>query len=381
VGAEGDYERIGDALQKWREDQPERAVVEILDSAAYVEQIQIRLAPEQYLQLRAANRTRPLIRLLDWQTDRPDALTVRMSAGSRFVLDGILVSGRGISVVGGENIPAKGERAQVGKQVSGPDEYDNPRNPICPAQVVIRHCTLVPGWSLSSDCYPASPNKESIHLRNVRAELQIESSITGPIQVVEDEVRTDPIPVLITDSILDAMGGEQEALIGPDASHAHVYLTVRRSTIFGIVQIHAMPLAENSIFNDCVHVARRQIGCMRFCYVPPGCRTPKRYRCQPDLVEDAVRKTLAGADAGEIAAETAREAERVRPRYTERNYGRPAYCQLAGYCADEIKRGADDASEMGVFHDLFEPQRIANLRARLDEFTPSAMDSGVILAT
>ena len=84
---------------------PEKAVIEILDSAAYVEQIQIRLAPEQYLQLRAANRTRPLIRLLDWQTDRPDALTVRMSAGSRFVLDGILVSGRGVSVVGGEDVP------------------------------------------------------------------------------------------------------------------------------------------------------------------------------------------------------------------------------------------------------------------------------------
>lgn len=377
VGSTGAYDGINGALQKWREERPDNAVIEILDSAAYVEQIQITLEPLQYLQLRAANRKRPLIRLLNWQTDRPDALSVRMAAGSRFVLDGILIAGRGVSVVG--DAPAKPKQYQ--KPPSDPDDYDNPRNAICPAAVVIRHCTLVPGWRLGRDCNPASPNKESIHLRNVRAELRVESSIVGPIEVVEDEVQTDPIPVAITDSIVDAMDGDREALIGPAARHAHVHLTVRRSTIFGIVQVHAMPLAENSIFNDCVHVARRQIGCMRFCYVPPGCRTPKRFRCQPDLVEEAVRKALAGADPGEIADESRREAERVRPRYTDRRYGRPVYCQLAGHCADEIKRGADDASEMGVFHNLYEPQRMDNLRARLDEFTPSGMDSGVILAT
>ncbi len=379
VGAGGGHEKIGDALRQWREDQPEKAVIEILDSAAYVEQIQITLAENQYLQLRAANRTRPLIRLLDWQTDRPDALTVKMSAGSQFVLDGLLIAGRGVSVVGGQGLKTKSEKEELVQKHTGVAD-ENPRNPVCPAELVIRHCTLVPGWGLSSACQPASPNKESILLRNVRAQVRIESSIVGPIQVVEDEVQNDPIPVVIADSIIDAMDGEREALIGPGARHAHVDLTVRRSTVFGIVQVHAISLAENSIFNHCLHVARRQIGCMRFCYVPPGCRTPKRFRCQPDLVEERVRDDLAGVAPEVIKAEQAREAERVRPRYTDRFYGRPAYCQLASYCADEIKRGADDASEMGVFHDLFQPQRMANLRARLESYTPSAMDSGVILA-
>jgi hypothetical protein len=36
---------------------------------------------------------------------------------------------------------------------------------------------------------------------------------------------------------------------------------------------------------------------------------------------------------------------------------------------------------MGVFHDLFQPQRAANLRVRLDEFTPAGMDAGIIFAT
>jgi hypothetical protein len=33
---------------------------------------------------------------------------------------------------------------------------------------------------------------------------------------------------------------------------------------------------------------------------------------------------------------------------------------------------------MGVFHDLFNPQREANLRARLDEYTPAGMRAGII---
>ena len=36
---------------------------------------------------------------------------------------------------------------------------------------------------------------------------------------------------------------------------------------------------------------------------------------------------------------------------------------------------------MGVFHDLFQPQRAANLRARLDEYTPAGMDAGIIFAS
>jgi hypothetical protein len=54
---------------------------------------------------------------------------------------------------------------------------------------------------------------------------------------------------------------------------------------------------------------------------------------------------------------------------------------LTDSCPEEITRGADDESEMGVFHDLFQPQRAANLRARLDEFTPAGTDARIIFAT
>jgi hypothetical protein len=165
---------------------------------------------------------------------------------------------------------------------------------------------------------------------------------------------------------------------------------MQRCTVFGIVDVHAVELAENCIFTNCLNVARRQLGCMRFCYVPYGCRTPRRYHCQPDLVAQAMEEKLrAEAEAkgdpapsqAELAAAKAIERQRVRPQFNSERYGTPDYCQLADTCADEIKRGADDESEMGAFHDLFQPQRKANLLARLDEFTPAGMDVGILHAT
>ncbi len=71
----------------------------------------------------------------------------------------------------------------------------------------------------------------------------------------------------------------------------------------------------------------------------------------------------------------------LKPDFASTRYGTPAYGQLAGTCAAEITTGADDESEMGAFHDLFQPQRAANLRARLDTYTPAGTDAGISNAT
>jgi hypothetical protein len=70
----------------------------------------------------------------------------------------------------------------------------------------------------------------------------------------------------------------------------------------------------------------------------------------------------------------------VEPTFTSVRFGKPDYAELAFDCAEEITRGADDESEMGAFHDLFLPQRIANLRLRLEHATPAGMDTGIIYA-
>jgi hypothetical protein len=338
------------------------AVIEIQDSAVYAEPLSIALDTGESLEIRAASRWRPIIRLLDYQTSGSDALTITGKAGSRFSLDGIVVSGRGVNV-------------------RGPDRYDAyavAAGDLC--EVQIRHCTLVPGWGLECDCEPQRPNEPSLELFNTSAHITIEHSILGSIFVVADEVRTDPVCITITDSIVDATSNDRVAIGAPSLPFAFAVLTIARTTVFGAVHTHAIASAENAIFMGEIAVARRQLGCMRFCYVTPGSRTPRRYRCQPDAVRAAVDEIEPPLSAPERALYLDRETNRVRPIFTSSRYGEPAYAQLAIECAVEITRGADDESEMGAFHDLFQPQREANLRVRLQEFTPAGMEADIVFA-
>ena len=359
IGENEPYQRLAQALAQWQQDQPRHAVIEFAASGVYVEPVGIVLAAHQTLQLRAAERTRPVLRLIDWQTDLPDALTVTLGEGSRITLDGLLVTGRPVQIVGAA---------------------PGPTPPVCGAEVVVRHCTLVPGWAIDCDCEPRRPAEPSLALTNVRARVRIEHSIVGAIQVQQDQVREDPIALCISDSIVDATSHKRQAIGAPGPTWAHAALTIRRCTVFGIVDVHSMPLGENSIFSACVNVARRQLGCMRHCHVPPGCRTPRRYRCQPDDVVAAVKARLPDDAPGQAAAIGA-ETLRVRPLFASRRYGRADYAQLALDCAVEITRGADDESEMGVFHDLFQAQREANLGTRLAESTPAGINVGIVFAS
>ena len=74
--AERHFPTINKALEAWRRDAPYDALIQIDDSGAYVEPIEIRLRQSQRLEIRAADGARPVIRLLDWYTNRPDSLGV-----------------------------------------------------------------------------------------------------------------------------------------------------------------------------------------------------------------------------------------------------------------------------------------------------------------
>jgi hypothetical protein len=359
VGEQEGFTRINDALTRWQSDNPANAVIEITDSGVYVEPINITLKTGQTLQLRAASGKRPVIRLLNWQTSAPDNLTINGLANtdtpsaeptSWFTLDGIVVTGRGVQVQG---------------DVAG---------------VTIRHSTLVPGWGLDCNCEPTRPTEPSLELDDAPNCVRIEHSIIGAIQVNRDEVREDPCRIYISDSIVDATSTDGLALGAPEKLCAFSILNICRCTVFGQVQTHAIALAENCIFMGVIQDCRRQQGCMRFCYVTAGSRTPKRYECQPDLVERTVI-ALANLTNAQRNALLQQERSRVEPDFNSTRYGTPTYCQLSDHCAKEISRGADDESEMGAFHDLYQPQRAANLRARLDEYTPAGMTAGIIFAS
>ncbi|HTU76786.1 MAG TPA: hypothetical protein VMG38_25020 [Trebonia sp.] len=333
VGPGERFERIGAAYDQWRRDNAEGGqpdvVIEITRSLAYEEAIELAVGPGERLALRAADGARPVLRLLDASADRPSALLIRGTGpagqpGGRVALDGLLITGGGLNV----------------------------RGPL--SSLAIRHCTLVPGWSLERDGHPAFPGEPSIVLERTAACLQVERSITGPILVIGDEVAADPVPVHIADSIVDATARDRAAVTAADHRLAYAVVHSHRSTFLGEVHAHAIQIAAQTIFDGRVNVARRGVGCLRFSYLPPGSRAPRRYQCQSGP---------------------------VRPGFTSTRYGAPGYGQLALDCGPEIARGAQDGAEMGAFHDLFQPQREDNLITRLAEFSPAGTDAGLIYTT
>ena len=332
--------------------QPLRAlIVELAESGVYEGSVELQLDAGEAIQLRAAERTRPVLRLLDVRASQPDALSISGHAGSRVLLDGLLIVGRGIEVQG----PA--EEAESGD--------------LC--ELVIRHCTLVPGWALHCDCDPKRPGEPSITLDGTHAALRISHSILGAIAAISPARRAEPPLLEICDSILDATGVERVALGAPGELVAQVEASFMRCTVMGEVQAHSIALAEDSVFASRLRVLRRQHGCMRFCYLPDGSRTPRRFHCQPDLALIA----LAAADT----TKRAHERLRVVPQFRSQRYPAPNYLRLADSCCEEIRSGASDRSAMGVYHDLYEPQREANLAARLAEFVPAGTDAGILFAS
>ncbi len=355
VGPNEEHATLQKALAHWFDEKPAHAVIEIADSGFYTEsgEIDVALDAGTSLQIRAANRCRPVVRVLDYQPSSGESLRVIMSEGSRFTLDGIVLAGRPLRVEG------KGD-----KPVS--------------ARVLVQRCTLVPGWSLRSDCSCVAPTEASLEIDNLTGRVTVQSSIVGTIAVMNETAEGEPVAIDVRDSIVDATSNDLEAVVGPGSSYAWAAVSFVRCTVFGKVLAHAMELAENTLFGAAVRIVRRQGGCVRFCYVPPDSRTPRRYHCQPDLVEKAVRDHAAPGQ--NVDALLAAEERRVVPRFGSMRFDDSAYAQLTLCTASEISSGADDESEMGAFHDLFLPQRVANLRARLDHATPAGMETGIIYA-
>lgn len=363
------YPSLTAALEQWRQDAESfrsasptavfGALIEFVDNGVYVEQPEIRIEAHEHLEIRAAQGKRPLLRLLNVNQSAPEALRIQgpeTGNGGKpgcVTLDGLWVVGRGLYVEG---------HIQC---------------------LTIRHTTLVPGWEIDIHCEPLEGAEPSIELCDTTARLHIEHSIVGSIEVHQDKVKTDPMSIHISDSILDATDGEIEVLSDADCGIAHANLTLLRSTVIGRVLTHAILLAENSLLLNPVQVLRRQIGCMRFCYVTACSRTPRRYHCQPDLAEAALLEQANAAGQTLMRDDPAVRDERlrVRPRFTSLRYGHSGYCQLACASAVEIRQGADDESEMGAFHDLYQPQRQANLRARLDEYIPAHHEAALIYLT
>lgn len=246
-----------------------------------------------------------------------------LDGGGELILDGLVITGGPLVV------PAAGLRA-----------------------LTLSHCTLVPGLRRTIAGRPASPGSASLVIAAADLQLTLRDCVTGPLRAV------DSARVALVRSVVDA-GPDGRAYAAPDELAAGAPLDADRCTIVGKIHALSLGLVSNSILHGAVISDRRQTGCLRFTCLPPDSAAPRRFRCLPGEEDDP-----------ELA-----------PQFTSLRYGAPAYAQLSRRTAPTIRGGADDESEPGVFHDLYEAHREGNLRARLDEYLRLGLRVGVTFVT
>lgn len=214
----------------------------------------------------------------------------------------------------------------------------------------LSHCTLVPDKGGIGMVGPSTSNDQ--------LQVELYRSICGPVSLLAS------VPGLsVMESIVDVGGTPGAAVQALGAA-----TIIEASTLLGGMNVRSLE-AGNSLLTGVVTVERRQTGCVRFCYSPEGSQTPRRYQCQPDL---ALEKNP-GQEAAILS--------RLTPLFTSRRYGHHGYAQLRRACAGEIRIGAENGSEMGVFNHLKQPQREADLRAAMNEYLRFGLEAGLFFVT
>ena len=272
-------------------------VVEVTDSGRYEETLSVAVHAGGHVILRAAEQCQPTLIL-------GGELAVTGGGDSAFTLEGLLVAGDRLRVTGG-----------AGNRL---------------ARLRIAHATWVPGFALDGAGDPESPGAASLLIELPGVAVELERVILGALRVAEGA------SVSATDSVIDATAATLVAYCAPDDSSPGGALSLDACTVIGKINAASFGLVSNSVLlaravvGDTlppVHALRRQTGCVRFSYLPFSSLVPRRHRCQPESSEGK---------------------SHVAPRFTSLRYGVAAYCQLVRSTPDEIRRGADDESEMGV---------------------------------
>lgn len=146
----------------------------------------------------------------------------------------------------------------------------------------------------------AGPPPLNLDADNARLTVQVRRSICGAIALADSVTH-----LTLTDSIIDAgpvETDEPRALLAPGTDVA-----IATTTVLGTTAVRSLE-ASDSLFHGLINSQRRQVGCVRFSYVPQGSQTPRRFRCQPDLSLTehigALPVAIAGFSLNPIAQQT-----------------------------------------------------------------------------
>ena len=293
------------------------------------------------LEIRGADPSWPMLVL-------KGEISVSGGTGSSLVLNGLLVQ----SSIAPGNPPVA--LAHAPAQAS-----DGSSNNL--GSLVIRDCTLVPGWNLTTDGVPQFADAPALVAVPAGLAISIQRSIVGPIRTGEF------VSASLTDSILDATARTGVAYAAPDGSSAGGPLSLQGCTVIGKVHANLFNLISNSIV--CAGIAahdawaaplvadRRQAGCVRFSYLPAASVAPRQFEC------------------------VTQAPGTPQPLFQSLRYGDPGYAKLLPDTDQAIRRGADDGGEMGALHFILAPQRETDLRVRMQEFLPVGMEFGMFYET
>jgi hypothetical protein len=157
-------------------------------------------------------------------------------------------------------------------------------------------CLQLPSSPLAADssesshaCFsptPAPGTTGTAPQQNAQLSVEIERSICGSIALA------DTVPMLhIRESIIDAAPQADQVNEGAIVATGTA-VELEAVTVLGTTTVRSLE-ASDSIFTDKIWALRRQVGCLRFCAIPEESRTPRRYRCQPDLKLAEAKQTPA----------------------------------------------------------------------------------------
>lgn len=350
AGQEMIYTSLADAVQDWNALEPGHAgVIAIMDSRTHdlgnvPLEIEIKAGSQllivgaQWPAVPQAGAPGTFVRLpgrTELRGVRPclaGSLAVKANGRmGRLILDGLLLSG--------------------GVQVA-PGDLDG---------LALRYCTLVPRVDTQTgDPLPSLAVKDCLRLA-----VTLERCVAGPLVIVDDVAS-----LAIADSLLALPAGVVGLVVDAPLSPA----SITAATLVGDVRVRSLTTSDSLYAGKCT-VQRRQAGCARFSYLGAGSRTPRRYRCQPDLALAA-----RAADLG-VQALPPPEAElvenRLRPVFLSTRYGDPGFGMLQMSSAAEIRTGSEGGAEMGAFGHRKLAVGEANLWAVLDEYLPFGLQAGV----
>jgi hypothetical protein len=319
------------------------AVEELQNDKTY--EFDVNLTNVTDYRLQAKNFTRPYLVFtrMDagtsiWEIQPADGLGERNLA-----LDGLwigLENPAAVTTEPGEDLPA----TPIGGYLKLVGTWD---------RVEISHCTLDPGGEKLRE----APNTARaiqhviLEIAGYIEELVIDHSIVGPILGSLTSLDTCTVgKLIIRDSIVMTIDSAVPNAINVPMGNVHI----ERSTIIGDITANRL-YCTDSLITGTGTITDRQNGCFRFSAGVEGIwPRPYEFYFFPSF----------------------------DPAWMEsRRFGDPNFTRLTEVAPLEIRTGAENHCEMGVWNHLLDEIRRADLRAKLAEFMPFDLDMQLVTET